>query len=152
MDRNEFAKRLKSITVSEGVTSEILNQRVLPISEALVQMMPQSLFRYRPCDTTNEIVLERQIEAFKNDKVFAVTADKFNDPYDTLVRYDTNAIKDYIKASISMDSILQIKSYLEQGNDFPESTKQMYPKGFIDNLKSQILSHNIALMGDAIEN
>lgn len=152
MDRNEFTKRLKSITLSEGVAPEILNQSVLPISEALVQMMPQSLFRYRPCDSNDNVAFERQLDAFKNDKVFAVTADKFNDPYDTLVRYDTNAIKEHIKASISLNSLLQIKSYLKQGNDFPNSTKQMYPAGFIDNLRNQILSHDIVSMGDAIEN
>lgn len=151
MDRNEFAKRLTSITVSEGVAPEVLYQSILPISEALVQMMPQSLFRYRPCDITDKDAFEKQIDAFKNDKVYAVTADKFNDPYDTLVRYDANAIKEYIKASISLNSILQIKSYLEQGNDFPESTKQLYPNGFIDNLKNQILSHDIESMEDDIE-
>ena len=61
MDRDEFARRLKSITVSEGIAPEILNQSVLPVSEALVQMMPHSLFRYRPCDSNDEKNLERQI-------------------------------------------------------------------------------------------
>lgn len=152
MDREEFANRLKSITVSEGVAPDILNQSVLPICEALIQMMPQSLFRYRPCDSNDNVAIERQLDAFKNDMIFAVTADKFNDPYDTLVRYDSNAIKEFIKKSISLTSLLQLKSYLEQGYDFPDSTKQMYPAGFIDNLRSQILSRDIGSMGDAIEN
>ena len=152
MDRNEFAKRLESIKVSEGVAPEILNQCVFPISEVLVRMLPQSLFRYRPCDSNDRVTFERQLDAFKNDKVFAVTADKFNDPYDTLARYDTVAIKEFIKASVSLNSLVQLKSYLEQGNDFSDSTKQMYPAGFIDNLRSQILSHDVGSMGDAIEN
>lgn len=151
MDRNEFAKRLTSIMVSEGVEPEVLYQSILPISEALVQMMPQSLFRYRPFDINDKDVFDRQIDAFKNDKVIAVTADKFNDPYDTLVRYDINAIKEFINATVSLNSLLQIKSYLEQGNDFPDSTKQMYPKGFIDDLRGQILSHDIESMRDDIE-
>ncbi|MBR6930908.1 MAG: DUF2971 domain-containing protein [Bacteroidales bacterium] len=151
MDRNEFAKRLTSIMVSEGVEPEVLYRSILPISEALVQMMPQSLFRYRPFDINDKEIFERQIDAFKNDKVIAVTADKFNDPYDTLVRYDINAIKEFINASVSLNSLLQIKSYLEQGNDFPDSTKQMYPKGFIDDLRVQILSHDIESMRDDIE-
>lgn len=151
MDRDEFAKRLESIKVSEGVAPEILNQCVLPISEVLVRMLPQSLFRYRPCDSNDKVAFERQLDAFKNDKVFAVTADKFNDPYDTLARYDTLAIKEFIKASVSLNSLVQLKSYLEQGNDFSDSTKQMYPAGFIDNIRSQILSHDVESMGDAIE-
>lgn len=48
MDRNEFAKRLNSIVIPEGTSEELINKMVLPISDALVQMMPQSLFRYRP--------------------------------------------------------------------------------------------------------
>lgn len=152
MDRNEFAKRLESIKVSEGVAPEILNQCVLPISEVLVQMLPQSLFRYRPCDSDDKVAFERQLDAFRNDKVFAVTADKFNDPYDTLARYDTDEIKEFIKASVSLKSLVQIKNYLEQGNDFSDSTKQMYPAEFVDNLRSQILSRDIESMGDTIEN
>lgn len=152
MDRYEFAKRLKSITIAEGVAPEILNQSVMPISEALLQMMPQSLYRYRPLDSNNKDSFEKQIDAFKNDKIYAVTADMFNDPYDTLVRYDTNAIKEFIKTSVSLNSMLQLKNYIEQGYDFPESTKQMYPDGFIDNLKIQILTHDIKSMGDIIEN
>lgn len=151
MDRNEFAKRLKSITIAEGVAPEILNQSVLPISEALVQLMPQSLFRYRPINSVDNDSFNRQIDAFKNDKIFAVTTDMFNDPFDTLVRYDTNAIKEFINTSISLNSLLQIKSYLEQGNDFPDATKQMYPEGFIDNLRTQILSNDITSMGELIE-
>ena len=151
MDRNEFAKRLRSIIVSEDVEPEVLYHSILPLSEALVQMMPQSLFRYRPCDRNDKTAFERQIDAFKNDKVYAVTADKFNDPYDTLVRYDINAIKESVKVLISVNSLIQLKSYLEQGNDFPDSAKQMYTKGFVDDLRGQILSHDIESMGDDIE-
>lgn len=151
MDRNEFSKRLNSITVSEGVTPEILNQSVLPISDALIQMMPNSLFRYRPLNPNDKESFKKQIDAFKDDKVYAVTADKFNDPYDTLVRYDTNAIKEFIRVSISLDSFIQLKSYLEKGNDFPNSTKSMYSDGFIDNLRNQILTHDIESMGNEIE-
>lgn len=151
MDRNEFAKRLRSIIVSEDVAPEVLYQSILPLSEALVQMMPHSLFRYRPCDRNDKTAFERQIDAFKNDKVYAVTADKFNDPYDTLVRYDINAIKESVKVLISVNSLIQLKSYLEQGNDFPDSAKQMYTKGFVDDLRGQILSHDIESMGDDVE-
>ena len=56
------------------------------------QMMPNALFRYRPLnnDLKNN---NQQIDAFKNDALFAVTADRFNDSYDTLVRYDQEEIK-----------------------------------------------------------
>lgn len=151
MDRIEFAKRLKSINVSEGVAPEILYQSVLPISEALIKMMPNSLFRYRPIDSNNKEKLEQQINAFKNDKIYAVTADKFNDPYDTLVRYDIDAIKYFVKNSVSLNTLLQIKKYLEEGNDFPDTIKQMYPDNYIDSFKKQILTCDVKSMEDVVE-
>lgn len=81
MDRAEFAKRLRDIVLPSGTSPEDMQKMMLPVSEAIFQMMPSSLYRYRSCD-------KRHIEAFKNDTIYAVTADKFNDPYDTLVRYD----------------------------------------------------------------
>jgi len=152
MNRSEFANRLKSINVSEGVEPEILNQSVLPISEALIQMMPDSLFRYRTIDSNNKDKLKRQIDAFKNDKIYAVTADKFNDPYDTLVRYDIDAIKNFVKNSVSLDTLHQIKIYLGQGNDFPDKIKRMYTNDYIDSFKSQILACDVNSMGDIVEN
>lgn len=49
MNREEFAKRLDGIQIQEGTDPKILYDSVLPISDALTQMMPQSLFRYRLC-------------------------------------------------------------------------------------------------------
>lgn len=58
MNREEFAKRLEGIQIQEGTDPKILYDSVLPISDALTQMMPQSLFRYRSCT-------EKQIDAFQ---------------------------------------------------------------------------------------
>ena len=49
MNREEFAKRLDGIQIQEGTDPKILYDSVLPICDALTQMMPQSLFRYRSC-------------------------------------------------------------------------------------------------------
>lgn len=40
MDRKEFAKRLYSIIVPEGISEKERQELVLPNSEAIVQMMP----------------------------------------------------------------------------------------------------------------
>ena len=85
MDRREFAKRLSEIVIPENMSSEERGKAVLPICEAIVQLMPQSLFRYRPCDESNPEMLNRQIDAFKHDNIYCVTADKFNDPFDANV-------------------------------------------------------------------
>lgn len=85
MGKSEFEKRLQSIVIPGGTPQNELVKLRSPISEVISQMMPSSLFRFRTCN-------KRQIEVFEKDELYAVTADKFNDPYDTLVRYDNKFI------------------------------------------------------------
>lgn len=151
MDRSVFAQRLNSIVIPEGISEEERNKSVLPISEALVQMMPNSLFRYRPCDENNPEQLKNNIEAFRDDNIYASTADKFNDPYDTLVRYDINSIKKLVSSLFLPDTLLQIKRYLEQGNNFPDSMKQSNPDVDFDNVKKELLRFDISSNSERIE-
>lgn len=133
MNRVEFAKRLEGIQIKEGTDPKILYDSVLPICDALTQMMPNSLFRYRSCT-------EKQIDAFQKDIIYAVSADLFNDPYDTLVRYDLDGIKDYVNALLESNTLVQLKKYLEEGNDFANNMKDSFPKGMVENIKAQILA------------
>jgi hypothetical protein len=144
MNRIEFAKRLQSLVIPEGTAREEIKAKVLPISEALVSMMPNSLFRYRICN-------EQQIKAFEKDKIYAVTADLFNDPYDTLVRYDIDQIKDAANTILSFDTMLQFKHYLEQGNVFPESIKQVLPDGSAEYYKERVLTTNLEEIKPSID-
>lgn len=133
MNREEFAKRLEGIQIQESTDPKVLYDSVLPISDALTQMMPNSLFRYRSCT-------EKQIDAFQKDTIYAVSADLFNDPYDTLVRYDIDGIKDYVNALLESNTLVQLKNYLEEGNDFANNMKDSFPKGMVENIKAQILA------------
>ena len=133
MNREEFAKRLEGIQIQEGTDPKVLYDSVLPISDALTQMMPQSLFRYRSCT-------EKQIDAFQKDTIYAVSADLFNDPYDTLVRYDLDGIKNYVNALLETNTLVQLKKYLEEGNDFTNYVKDSFPKGMVEKIKEQILA------------
>lgn len=151
MDRSDFSQRLNSIVIPEGISEEERNKSVLPISEALVQMMPNSLFRYRPCDENNPEQLKNNIEAFRDDNIYASTADKFNDPYDTLVRYDINSIKKLVSSLFLPDTLIQIKRYLEQGNNFPDSMKQSNPDVDFDNVKKELLRFDISSNSERIE-
>lgn len=128
MDRLEFEKRLQSIIIPGGTPQNDLVGILAPISEAITQMMPRSLFRFRSCD-------KRQIDAFKKNELYAVTADKFNDPYDTLVRYDKEGIKQSTATYMTYENLVQLKVYFEQGNDFPDNVKQLLPKEVIDDIK-----------------
>ena len=133
MNQEEFAKRLEGIQIQESTDPKVLYDSVLPISDALTQMMPQSLFRYRSCT-------EKQIDAFQKDIIYAVSADLFNDPYDTLVRYDIDGIKNYVNALLEPNTLVQLKKYLVEGNDFTNNVKDSFPKGMVEKIKEQILT------------
>ena len=133
MNRVEFAKRLNSVAIPEGTPEEEMKKMTFPISEAISQMMPPSLFRCRRCDV-NSIV------AFKNDIIYAGTADRFNDPYDTLVRYNLKALEEGVNRVMSRESLEQMKNWIAQGNDFPEGVKQVLPKDLISVFREKLLS------------
>lgn len=133
MNREEFAKRLSSVVVPEGTSAEEMRKITAPISEAISQMMPPSLFRCRKCDV-NSIV------AFNNDIIYAGTADKFNDPYDTLVRYDLETLEDGVNRVMSRESLEQLKMWLAQGNDFPEDVKQVLPEDMIGVFREKMIA------------
>lgn len=151
MDREEFAKRLHSSVIPEGTSEEEMKKIMFPVSEAIFEMMPNSLFRYRPLnnDLKNN---KRQIDAFKNDAIYAVTADRFNDPYDTLLRYDQKEIIRLVKSIVSYETIEGMKAWFAQGKDFPEEVKQILPGDLIDSLKNALMSiDGISVLKDKIE-
>ena len=146
MDRAEFEKRLRSLVVPESTSATDLNRMVLPLREALIDMTPGSLYRYRSCE-------EKHIDAFEKDKIYAVPADWFNDPYDTLLRYDFVGIKKYVEQIASIDGLEQLKLFYAQGRDFAPEFKQMLPEEFWASLKERVLEiDDIRSIKDGIEN
>lgn len=133
MDRIEFAKLLNSITVVEGTPSGELDMLMKPIVEAIFQMMPNKLFRFR---TFNKDTFD----AFRSGMIYAVTADKFNDPYDTLPRYDIEEIKKGVSAIMSCKTLEWLKDWFEKGNDFSEQFKQYFSDEMIEAFRTKILS------------
>lgn len=154
MERVEFAKKLHASVVPEGTSEDEMKKILFPVSEAIFQMMPNSLFRYRRLynDSKNSDINEQQIDAFKNDAIYAVTSDKFNDPYDTLVRYDQEEIIRSVKSIVSYETIEGMKAWFAQGKDLPEEVKQILPGDLIDFLKDALLSiDDISVLKDNIE-
>ena len=84
-----FKKMFEEIKISETLPNEKWDVLLKPIIDYTYSIMPSRLFRYRPCN-------EMQFDAFYNDRIYAVNAQMFNDPYDCLIRYD----KDYLYNSI----------------------------------------------------
>lgn len=133
MDRTEFAAILNSIQIPEGCDVETLQRTVKPISHALVEMMPDKLFRYRNCS-------EMSVEAFENDKVYALTADMFNDPYDMLLRFDIEAVKNMFNSLLSNESFYRLKDVLGKGKTLPDIVKQNLDQENISQIKNIVLS------------
>ena len=132
MDRSEFEKRLQSIVILGGTPQNELVSLLSPISEVISQMMPSSLFRFRTCN-------KMQIDAFEKDELYAVTADKFNDPYDTLVRYDKEGIKQSTASFMTFEALGQLKAFFKQGNDYPDEVKQLLPRDVIEAIKNSLM-------------
>ena len=118
---------------------------IRPVSEAIREMMPEKLFRYRNCN-------ELSIDAFENDIIYAVTADKFNDPYDTLVRYDLESVKKWVNTVMNTETLRQMKAWYAQGWDLPKEVKHILPKEMTDALKVALFSiENIKDFQERIE-
>ncbi len=133
MDREEFAKSLYSTVIPEGTSPEIIQTLTRPVSEVVREMVPKSLFRFREIDV-------RSVDAFKNDIIYAVTADKFNDPYDTLVRYDLEGIEKWVNTVMNTETLGQMKTWFAQGWDLLNEVKHILPKEMIDALKVALSS------------
>lgn len=133
MDRVEFAKRLKTLIIPEGSSQEMIHSLTRPISDCISQLMPNSLFRFRRFNKDS-------FTAFRDGLIYAVTADNFNDPYDTLARYDIEGIKSTMTAIMNCESLEQLKEWFKQGNDFPNHIKQRLPTGMAETIKTKLLS------------
>ena len=133
MDRFSFGRLIDSIVIPEGTSTEEMVKGVLPIREAISEMMPKSLFRFRSCD-------DRHIEAFEKDAIYALTADSFNDPYDTLLRYDLEGIRQYVDYVMSMEGLEKLKAFFDQGNDFIDEVKMMLSEEVWTSLKAGLQS------------
>ena len=133
MDREEFAKRLYSIIIPEGTSPGDIQTMTRPLTEAIREMMPKSLFRFRAFE-------KRSLDAFEKDNIYAVTADKFNDPYDTLVRYDLEGVEKWVNTVMNTETLKQMNTWYAQGWDLPKEVMHILPKEMTDALKVALSS------------
>lgn len=113
MTRSEFQAIIESVIIPEGVGASKMQSRLKPLNLALLQMCPPSLFRYRTCS-------EKNISAFQNDQVWLSTADRFNDPFDTLLQYDVKGIQQAVEDPHAMNKLEAMTRYMAQGGFLPE--------------------------------
>lgn len=133
MNREKFARRLYSVVIPEGEAPEDIQTMTRPVSEAIREMMPKSLFRFRTCNKLS-------VGAFQNDIIYAVTADKFNDPYDTLVRYDLEGVERWVNTVMNTETLGQMKTWFAEGWNLPNEVDHILTTEMTDVLKVALSS------------
>ena len=128
-----FKKLLEETVIPETMPNEEQNILLERLCEYVYSIIPKQLFRYRECT-------ERQFDAFCNDKIFAVNAQLFNDPYDCLIRYDKQYIYDSIEQGASKEHIKWLRDSLRKGEPFPEFITSLYGEERTKILKAAILN------------
>ncbi|MBQ7239404.1 MAG: DUF2971 domain-containing protein [Bacteroidales bacterium] len=131
--RNVLKDILESTILPEGISIEERETKLLPLSNHISEHLPSRLFRYRNCSNKN-------IGAFKEDLLYAVTSDMFNDPYDCLFRFNQKMLRDSIMNGLSKDVLYAIREQLRAGGDFPNVLKDYFEKDFLDYAKENFLA------------
>ena len=136
MLRKDFAELLDGTIIPEEIEQKDINLLTAPIAMMLSVMLPQKLYRYRSCSTLN-------FEAFDKDLVYAVSADKFNDPYDTLIYYGLENIQAEIKYYCSEEFFQKFKLQLENNDfDFPPNIIHFFGRKVLEDLWNKVISCN----------
>jgi len=131
--RIEFKELLEKTFLPEDISNEERNEKLLPLSKHIYEHTPSRLFRYRDCSEMN-------FDAFNEDKLFAVTSDKFNDPYDCLFRYDKEGLLRSIIMGMSKDVVFALRDHFRSGGLFPDLLYTVYPKELLENAKDSIMN------------
>lgn len=118
MDRQQFKDILDSITVPEGYDEKQILKILRPLNIALLQMLPERLYKYRAC-------CPNHIDALKRDEVWMSTSDLYNDPFDTLIRYDIQQVIDAFTLIDNPEFIGAAIKYMANGGEIPKPINNM---------------------------
>ena len=134
-NRKEFRNILERTILPEGISIEERNKRLFTLSKHIFEHIPSRLFRFRDCSEMN-------FDAFNEDKLFAVTSDKFNDPYDCLFRYDKERLRNSIKMGMTTDFVYTLREFFRKGGNFPDTLKTLFEPDFLNLTKESIANAN----------
>jgi len=149
MNRQQFKDILDSIVIPEGYDEKQLLTVLRPLNVALLQMIPERLYKYRSC-------CRKHIDALKKDEVWMSTSDLFNDPFDTLINYDIQEVENAF-AIIDDPQVLEAMSiYIAKGGTLPESINNMFSdehKIENKNLAKKFINgnHNFKLASESLQ-
>lgn len=115
----QFKELLESTKVPQKLSESEQRTLFKPLLEFTHSIIPQKLFRYRSCS-------EEQFDALNNDIIYASTADKFNDPYDCLIRVDKKFVMDSVSNGASKSYIRSLRDMLNSGKPWPYPLSEMF--------------------------
>jgi len=111
----DFHQHWEEIIRQYKIPSDLSSEKQTDIVHQLMlyvyQNLPERLFRYR-CFDENDY----SINAFRDDLIYSVKANKFNDPFDTLLKYDDATI---IKNVADPEVTKKLRDYVSRNDVFP---------------------------------
>lgn len=114
-----FKEMLEKVSIPADLSREEWRALLSPILKYVYDITPSRLFRYRSCN-------EMQFDAFYNDRIYAVNARMFNDPYDCLIQYNKDYLYNSINVGTSIEAIRQLRDDLRHGGHLPELWESLY--------------------------
>lgn len=140
MTRNDFRTILEATVVPGNVSQKEMNSILQPMLKAIMDLMPKKLYRYRSTNSYN-------IDALRKDLVYTVTANRFNDPYDTLFQINLPEIDSLINATANVSFLRLLKSMI-LSNQEPQILKTLpceEHKRIVHNLLNADLSDEVTI-------
>lgn len=131
--RQEFEQILNDIVIPEGTTQDEIREKVLALVNFINAHIPAQLFRFRSCSELN-------IDAFDKDVLYAVTPDKFNDPYDALFRYDKEAIMQNYQKGMQLESGKELLRQIGRG-EMPQEVINLFGEEKAELLKQKVIEN-----------
>lgn len=136
MDRVKYQEILESIKIPEGMSQEEMLVFMKPLNIALLQLIPERLYKYRSC-------CDNHISAFEKDEVWLSTSDLFNDPFDTLIQYDEVKIRSAFDAVLQPGIAEAMMRYMADGRKIADPVDHLMNSTDIEDMRvkaAEILS------------
>lgn len=130
MDRVKYQKILESIIIPDGIGHEDMMTALRPLNIALMQLIPERLYKYRNCSG-------KHISAFEDDELWMSTSDLFNDPFDTLIQFDESKIRSAFDAVMQPGIQDAMMRYLADGGKIAEPVNHLVSSSDIEDMRGK---------------
>lgn len=101
--REEFWQKISAIEITKDLSLEEKTNKLTQIEGFLKPFLPNSVFKYRSCNSRNMDALARNV-------LYAVPASYMNDPFDSLVYVDKDFIAESLRYGFSRKFVEDIRN------------------------------------------